>query len=198
MLTADFLPAPPARPAWAARSVFIALALQGAVQAQDFARFDSRGLPRSQGVVVRVDHPAGWKRVAADDELALAELRGPHGSLTGILQIARGRPQKNMAALCRPDRARTMLQGVAGREPGTRITDVVAHTHQDRPAFDVRYERHNPPDHVLVRSRIICLKDTRLVVSCAGVGARKQALAPIEPLCQRVLDSVTVAEDSRP
>ena len=165
------------------------------LRAQELVPFDSRGLSRSEGVVVRLNHPAGWKKVDVDDELALAELRGPQGSLTGILQVARGRRQADMAGLCKPERAATMLRDVSGQEPGTRVTDVAARTHQGRPAFEVRYERQQSPVFLRVRSLIVCLKDSRLVVSCAGEAPAKSALESIEPVCRQVLDSVTVSED---
>lgn len=164
-------------------------------QAQDMTTFDSHGLPRSDGVVVRLTHPSAWKKVEADDELALAELRGPQGAVTGILQVARGRRHNDMAALCRPERAGTMLRDVSGREPGTRVTDVAARTHQGRPAFELRYERQVAPAFLRVRSLIVCLKDSRLVVSCAGEARVKSALDSIEPVCRQVLDSVSVSED---
>jgi hypothetical protein len=179
----------------ASLSLALAAGVAGSAQAQDTTRFDSRGLPRSEGLVVQVQHPSGWKRVEADDELALAELRGPQNNLTGILQVARGRRQADMAALCKPERATTMLRDVAGKEPGTRVTDVAARTHQGRAAFEIRYERDDAPLFLRVRSLIVCLKDSRLVVSCAGAGGAKAALPQIEPVCRQVLDSVTVSED---
>lgn len=166
-------------------------------QAQDWKEFSSQGLPGSAGIVVRVRHPAAWKKVTVDDDMALAELRGPQGGLTGILQVGRGRHRDDMEALCKPDYARTMLQH-AGEEPGVRITDVVARRHEGRPAFEIRYERHDPPDYLLVRSLVVCLKDTRLVVSCGAAGAAgaaRAALGAIEPVCRRVLGSLAVSED---
>ena len=180
---------------FAAVAVLAALVWPASGFAEALAQFESRGLPRSQGVVVRLQHPAGWQRVEADDELAMAELRGPHGNLTAILQIARGRRQADMPALCKPERARTMMLDVAGREPGTRVTDVVARAHRGRPAFEVRYERSDAPLFLVARSMIICLADSRLVVSCAGAGPAKAGLAQIEPVCRQVLESVTVAEE---
>lgn len=172
-----------------------ALAPPAAVASEAFTIFESRGLPRSEGMVVRLSHPPAWKRVAPDDELALAELRGPHADLLAILQVARGRRHADMAALCQPERARTMLMDIAGKEPGTRVTDVVARSHQGRAAYEVRYERNNPPDFLLARSIIVCLKDSRLVVSCAGAGEMKTAVARIEPVCRKVLDSLAIDED---
>lgn len=163
--------------------------------APEFAEFDSRGLPRSQGIVVRVRHPVQWKKVAVDDEMALAELRGPQGGLTGILQIGRGRQRQDMDTLCRPERARTMLQSLAADEQDARVTDVLARTHEGRPAYDIRYERHLAPEFLRVRSLVVCLKDSQLVVSCAGAGAVRQALAEIEPVCSRVLESLSISED---
>ena len=46
-----------------------------------------------------------------------------------------------------------------------------------------------------VRSVIVCLKDSQLVVSCGGTGAAKPALAQIEPVCRRVLESLTISEE---
>lgn len=175
----------------------LALACAGAapVHAEEFRTFSSEGLPGSQGVVVRVKHPAHWRKVALEDELALAELRGTQGRVTGILQVGRGRRQHDMEALCRPERARTMLQDMSAQEPGTRVTDVVARRVDGRPAFELRYERSDAPGFLLVRSVIVCLKDSRLVVSCAAAGEQRAALAEIEPVCRQVLESVTVAEE---
>lgn len=164
-------------------------------RAQDMAEFSSQGLPGSRGVVVRVSHPAHWKRVPVDDDLALAELRGRQGPLTGILQIGRGRPQADLASACQPERARTMLQQPIADEADARITDVVARKHGDRPGFEIRYERSTAPGFLLVRSLIVCLKDTRLVVSCGATGPAKAALPGIEPVCTQVLDSVAISED---
>jgi hypothetical protein len=141
-------------------------------------------------VVVRVSHPTAWKNVALDDPMALAELRGPQGPLTGILQIGRGRPQGDMASLCQPERAQTMM-----RNAEARVTDVVARQHEGRPAFEVRYERNDSGAFVLARSVIVCLKDTRLVVSCAASANAKSALAGIEPVCRQVLGSLTISEE---
>ena len=172
------------------------LAAAGLACAGEFTQFDTRGLPRSQGLVVRVNHPPHWKRVPVDDEMALAELRGSEaGGLTGILQIGRGRPRKDLQAQCGPERARTMLQGLSAREPDARVTDVVARTLDGRPAFELRYQRSDAPGFLLVRSVIVCLKDSKLVVSCGATGPAKDVLAAIEPVCRRVLDSLSVAED---
>lgn len=159
--------------------------------AGDFQEFSTRGLPGSRGLEVRVRHPAGWKTTIVEDPMALAELRGPHGRLTGILQIGRGRQRQDIEALCRPERARSMLQGT--QDPQTRVTDIVARRHADRPAFEVRYRRNDPP--LLVRSMIVCLKDTRLVVSCGATGPARAALGEIEPVCARVLDSLAIREE---
>lgn len=166
------------------------------LRADELRDFSSRGMRGSQGVEVRLQHPASWKKVETDDPMALVELRGPQGALTGILQIGRGRRQRtDMEALCHPERARTMLQNPGVQEPATRVTEVVARTTAGRPGYEVRYERNNSPDFLLVRSAIICLKDSRLVVSCGATGARKAALHAIEPVCAQVLDSLRVTED---
>jgi hypothetical protein len=181
------------------KAITAALALSSAfgadVRAQDWAGFSSAGLPGSRGVVVQLRHPATWKKVVPDDDMALAELRGPSGALTGILQVGRGRKRTDMQALCHPGRASTMLQDASAQESGVRITDVVARATGDRPGFEVRYERNDPPDSLLVRSRIVCLKDSRLVVSCGASGAAKAALAAIEPVCTRVFESLRISEE---
>lgn len=176
-----------------------ALALAGlavsAAHAEDLHTFDSTGLPGSEGVVVRVSHPPSWRKVALDDPMALAEFRGPEGQLTAILQIGRGARQRDMEALCKPERARTMLQGLADNEPDARVTDVVARRHEGRPAYEIRYERSNAPGFLLVRSLMVCLKDTRLLVSCGAEARTRSGLADIEPVCRRVLDSLTISEE---
>jgi hypothetical protein len=164
-------------------------------RAEDFAEFNSMGLPGSQGVVVRVRHPAGWKQVAIDDDMALAELRGQQGRLTGILQIGRGRQRAGVETPCRPERARTMLLSPAAEESDARITDVFARKHEGRPGYEIRYERNNAPTFLLVRSVIVCLKDSRLVVSCGATGGLKAALAEIEPVCRQVLESLSISEE---
>ncbi len=163
--------------------------------AEDLATFDSAGLPGSQGVVVRLRHPSHWKAVRLDDEMALAELRGTQGGLTGILQVGRGGRHNDVQALCKPERARTLLQGIDEAEPGTRVTDVVARNHEGRPGFEVRYERKNPATFLVVRSVIVCLKDSRLLVSCGGEGRTRAAAAAIEPVCRQVIDSLSIRED---
>jgi hypothetical protein len=175
----------------------IAAAAASQVHAQEGLRiFDSGGLPGSEGVVVRVSHPASWRRVPVDDGQVLAELRGPQGPLTGILQVGRGQRRDDLAAICSPERATTMLQKLAEQAPGTRVTDVFARKHEDRPAFEIRYERKEASGAFLaVHSLIVCLKDTRVLVSCGGTGPRKAALADIEPVCRQVLDSVRISED---
>jgi hypothetical protein len=176
---------------WAA-----ALAFAGAVQAQEPMReFSSKGLPGSQGLVVRLQHPAAWRRVDSDDPLALAELRGPAGELTGILQVGRGLVRTDMAEACKPEAARTMLQNLGAQDPDTRVTDVVARPHEGRPAYELRYERSEPPDFLVVRSLVVCVKDSKLLVSCAGAGSSKAAAADIEPLCRQVLESLRVVEE---
>jgi hypothetical protein len=166
-----------------------------AASAQDFREFNTSGLPRSEGLVVRVQHPSAWKQVASGDEMALAELRGPYGKVTGILQIGRGVRRDDMAALCKPENARTMLRSLDPQERDARVTDVFARKHQGRPAYELRYERNNAPTFTLVRSVIVCLKNSKLLVSCGAVGPMKSAVAEIEPVCRRVLESLTVAED---
>ncbi|HEY0823302.1 MAG TPA: hypothetical protein VGD76_05890 [Ramlibacter sp.] len=182
-----------------ARTTFIGgLALCAAIApagAQDLREFSTRGLPGSAGVVVRVQHPAGWKRVAVDDQGVLAELRGPQDRLTGILQVGRGRPHPDMASQCRPERARTMLQALGEQEPDARVTDVFARRLGDRPAYEVRYERNSPPEYLRVRSVIVCLKDSKLVVSCGAAGRVKAALAGIEPVCGRLLETLSITEE---
>jgi hypothetical protein len=42
---------------------------------------------------------------------------------------------------------------------------------------------------------VVCLKDSQLVVSCAGAGEAKTAVAAIEPVCGRVLESLKIAEE---
>jgi hypothetical protein len=163
--------------------------------AEDFKEFSSQGLPRSQGIVVRVSHPPQWRKVPLDDEMAIVELRGPHGGLTGILQIGRGRQRNDIDTLCKPDRARTMLAQVSATTEDARVTDVMARTHQGRPAYEIRYERKDAPDHLVVRSVVVCLKDSQLVVSCAGAGGARSAVAGIEPVCSRILESVSITED---
>lgn len=173
----------------------VTIAAMSLARAEDFREFNSKGLPRSQGVVVRVSHPPQWRMVPVDDAMALAELRGPHGSLTGILQIARGRQRNDMGTLCKPERVHTMLQNLTGGEQDTRVTDVLARQHQGRPAYEIRYERNNAPTFTVVRSVIVCLKDSQLVVSCAGAGKAKAAATGIEPVCSRVLESLAITEN---
>jgi hypothetical protein len=174
---------------------FASASAASALEAPEFAVFDSSGLPGSRGVNVRVRHPAGWKKVEVDDDMALAELRGPQGRLTGILQIGRGRQQAGMEQLCRPERARTMLQNLAAEDADVRVTDVVARQHEGRPGYEIRYQRNHAPAYLLVRSLVVCLKDSRLVVSCGASGEVKAALADIEPVCSEVLGSVRISEE---
>lgn len=173
----------------------VTLAAMSLARAEDFKEFNSKGLPRSQGIVVRMSHPSQWRMVPVDDAMALAELRGPHGSLTGILQIARGRQRTDMEALCKPERARRMLRNLAGGEQDTRVTDVRARQRQGRPAYEIRYERNNAPTFMVVRSVVVCLKDSQLLVSCAGSGKVKAAVTDIEPVCIRVLESLDISEE---
>ncbi|MDB5859530.1 MAG: hypothetical protein JWQ76_3219 [Ramlibacter sp.] len=173
----------------------LAFAFITAAHAEDFEEFSSKGLPGSKGIVVRVSHPAGWKKVQPDDELALAELRGPQGPLTGILQVARTGRRAGTDALCHPERARTILQHLADDEADTRVTDVFARTSEGRPGFEIRYERNLAPEFLLVRSVIACLKDSRVLVSCGATGETKKALAEIEPVCRQVLDSLSISEE---
>lgn len=172
----------------------LALTCALSARAEALAEFSSQGLRGSHGLVVRLLHPASWKNVASDDELALAELQGPHGRLTGILQVARGRRQADIETLCRPERARTMLQNL-GPEESARVTDVVARGIGGRPGYEIRYERSNGRDFLLARSVVVCLKDTRLLVSCGATGETKAAVAAIEPVCKEVLGSLSVAEE---
>lgn len=170
------------------------LAVACSAFAADLQEFSTAGLPRSEGIVVRVAHPAAWRRVDTDDPSAIAELRGPQGRVSAILQVGRGEKRADIAAVCEPQRAATMLQNVSAQEPGTHVTEVFARKLDGRPAFELRYERRNDRQLLAVHSLIVCLKDTRLLVSCAGVGA-KNALPDIEPVCRQVLDSVSVQED---
>jgi hypothetical protein len=173
----------------------LAWLLLSPAQAQDVRTFSSKGLALSKGVVVRVSHPAQWKMVPGDEEGVLAELQGPQGKLTGILQVARGRKRNDMATACQPERAATMLQQVAEQEQGARVTDAVARVHEGRPAFELRYERNAAPTVTRVRSLIVCLKDSQLLVSCAGEGRLKGALPEIDAVCNQVMDSLTISEE---
>jgi hypothetical protein len=130
-----------------------------------------------------------------DDPMALAELRGPEGRVTAILQIGRGRQRQDMAALCTPERAGTMLRGITAGAPDARVTEVLARPRGGRPAYEIRYERSDAPDFLLVRSVIVCLKDSQLLVSCGAAGPDKAALPRVEPACRRVLDSLAISED---
>ena len=168
----------------------VACAAPVLARADTWQEFSTQGLPGSHGVVVRINRPAAWKVVPLDDPMALAELRGPHGPLTAILQIGRGRQRQDMETVCHPERARDMLQNLEAQQ--ARVTDVFARRHEGRPAFEMRYERKDPP--MLVRSVIVCLKDTRLVVSCGATGPSKAALGDIEPVCRQVLGSLAVTE----
>ena len=174
-------------------SIFCA-ALQPAA-AQEFREFSSQGLPGSEGVAVRVSHPSHWKKVEVDDEMALAELRGTRGPLTGILQVGRGQLRHDMASACAPERARTMLQNLAAEDADARVMEVFARRHEGRAAYEVRYERKHPPAFMAVRSLIVCLKDSRVVVSCGALGPAKALLAEMDPVCGQVLESVRISED---
>ena len=127
--------------------------------------------------------------------MALAELRGAYGKITGILQIGRGVRRDDMASQCQPGNALTMLRSLDTQESNARVTDVFARKHEGRPAYEVRYERNNAPTFTLVRSVIVCLKTSKLLVSCGAIGPMKHAVAEIEPVCRRVLESLSVAED---
>jgi hypothetical protein len=179
----------------AALALAMACAWASAAAAEGFAEFNSKGLPGSEGIVVRVRHPAGWKKVPIEDALAIAELRGTQGRLAGILQVGRGQHRSGVDALCAPDRARTMLQKLSGDESDTRVTDVVARKTDGRAGYEIRYERNHAPDFLVVRSAIVCLKNSRVLVSCGAEGTNRAALAGIEPVCRQVLDSVRIAED---
>lgn len=172
----------------------LALAAQGAVPANESRTFHSKGLPRTHGIAIRIDLPPAWRRVEPADELAIAELRGPQGRLTGTLQIARGQRRADMATACRPERARTMLERLSKQEPDARMTSAIAREHEGRPAFELRYEHNSAQVFTRVRSLIVCLKDSQLLVSCAGESALRPALEEIEPVCARVLDSLRVQE----
>ena len=181
------------------RGSLLALGLSAAgltsAGAQAFTEFSTQGLPRSQGIVVRVSHPAGWSRVPTDDEMAVAELRGLQGKLTGILQIGRGRHRNDTDALCPPERARTMLQDINAQNPDVFVTDVFARQHEGRPAYEIGYQRNVTSTYLAVRSLIVCLKGSQVVVSCAGAGENRTALAEIGPVCKKVLDSLSIAEE---
>lgn len=185
----------PARRAHRVAALALACVFAAPASAQEVQEFSTQGLPRSEGLVVRVKHPSHWRRVPVDDEMALAELRGRQGALTGILQIGRGRQRDDLASACQPERAATMLQGISAQEPDARVTDVIARRHEGRPAFEIRYERNRAPDLMRVRSLVVCLRDTKLLVSCAGMAQAKTALDAIEPLCAGVLGSVSITED---
>lgn len=171
-----------------------AASMAGAAGAQESRVFDSRGLPRSEGIAVRVSHPPHWQVVPLDDPMALAELRGEHGSATFVLQVGRGRQRSDMDTLCRPERARTMLQGIGG-DDDVRVTDAVARRHEGRAAFDLRYERGSAPAFLVVRSVIVCLKDSQVVVSCGAEAPARAVLAGMELVCRQVLDSLAITED---
>lgn len=170
-----------------------AILLPARAAEDDFRSFDTRGLPGSQGISIRLAHPAAWRKVRAEDEAALAELRGPHGGVTGIVQVGRGQRRADIAELCRPERAHTMLQSAA--DPDLNVLEVVAREHEGRPGYEIRYERTTAPGFLRVRSLVVCLKDTRVVVSCGAAGAPKSALAAIEPVCDRVMESVRITEE---
>ncbi|GAB3772086.1 hypothetical protein GCM10028796_42000 [Ramlibacter monticola] len=172
----------------------LACAALAPARADDFEAFSTRGLPRSAGIDVRVSRPAHWKKVPLEDDMALAEFRGAEGRLTGILQIGRGRQRRDMESLCRPERARTMLQNLSAQVRDARVVEAFARPREGRPAFEISYERNEPPDFLRVRSVIVCLKDSQLLVSCGASGAVKSALAEIEPVCRRVLESLSVSE----
>ena len=176
-------------------ALYLAMAGVVAVRAEDFAQFSSQGLPGSKGIVVRLHHPAGWKKVESDDPLALAELRGPQGRLTAMLQVARSLRRAGLGESCQPERARTMLQHLAGDESDARVTDVFARETEGRPGFEFRYERKLEPDFLVARGVIVCLKDSRVLVTCAATGGTRAAVGEIEPVCRQVLDSLSISED---
>jgi hypothetical protein len=171
------------------------LALAVAASADDFVESGTRGLPGSKGIDVRVRHPADWKRIDSEDPAAIVELRGPEATVSGILQVARGRRRVGADAQCEPDRARSMLQHMAADEADARVTDIFARSVDGRPGYELRYERGDAPGYLLVRSVIVCLKDTRVMVSCGASSARKAALREIEPVCERVLGSLRISEE---
>ena len=69
-----------------------------------------------------------------EDDMALAEFRGPQGRLTGILQIGRGRQRQDMESLCRPERASTMLHDLSTQVSGARVMEAFARPRTGRPA----------------------------------------------------------------
>ena len=173
----------------------LACAAIAPARADDYRVFSSRGLPGSGGIDVRVSHPAHWRPVPLEDAGALAELRGRQGRVTGILQIGRGRQRQDIERLCRPERARTMLQNLGAQEQDARVTEAVASRREGRPAFELTYERNNAPEPMRVHSAIVCLKDTQVVVSCGAAAATRAALVEIEPVCRRVLESLAIVEE---
>lgn len=173
----------------------VACAALAPARADEVRVFSSRGLPGSDGIEVRVSHPAHWRKVPLTDEGALAELRGRHGRVTGILQIGRGRQRQDMDVLCQPERARTMLRNIGAQEQDARVTQATASRREGRPAFEVTYERNHAPDFMRVHSAIVCLKDTQLVVSCGAAAETKAALGELEPVCRRVLESLSIVEE---
>ncbi|MCG2591725.1 hypothetical protein LZ009_02920 [Ramlibacter sp. XY19] len=171
------------------------LLLAVVARADDFVESSTRGMPGSKGMELRLQHPADWKRIESEDPAALIELRGPEGDVSGILQVARGRRRLGADAQCEPDRARSMLQHMASDEADARVTDLFARSVDGRPGYALRYERANAPGYLRVRSVIVCLKDTRVLVSCGASSPKKAALREIEPVCERVLESVRISEE---
>jgi len=169
----------------------VLLALSANAQAQEFRELRTG----AAGVVVRVRHPVQWQQVTPEDDGALAEVRGPQGPLTAILQVGLGQPRADIATLCKPERALTMLQNLQADEADARVTDVVARTHEGRPAYDVRYERHHAQEFLRVHSLVVCTSERRVVVSCGATGKTRAAAAAIDPVCRRVMDSVSISEE---
>lgn len=88
-----------------------------------------------------------------------------------------------------------MLRSVTAESPDARVLDVVARKHQGRPAYDIRYERKDGGEFMLVRSIMVCMKDSKVLVSCGGAGKTKAGVAAIEPVCGRVLESLAIEEE---
>jgi hypothetical protein len=168
-----------------------ALLANAQAHAQDFRELRTG----AAGVVVRVRHPVQWQQVVPQDAGALAEVRGPQGPLTAVLQVGLGQPRADIASVCKPERALTMLQNLQGDEADARVTDVVARTHEGRAAYDVRYERHDAQEFLRVHSLVVCTSERRVLVSCGATGRTRPAVAAIDPVCRQVMDSVSISEE---